>query len=66
MDDFSTGDTVRVVWKQSGDHFHCLLGNILNKTETALEIEYSNPSSILGKTNIKKILKNEIVNIIKR
>ena len=66
MDNFNIGDTVRVIWKSSGDHFHCLLGNILNKTEKALEIEYSNPDSILGNTNIKKILKNEIVNIVKR
>lgn len=66
MDNFNIGDTVRVIWKQSRDHFHCLLGNILNETETALEIECSNPDSILGKTNIKKILKNEIVNVIKR
>lgn len=66
MDNFNIGDTVRVIWKQSGGHFHCLFGNILNETETALEIEYPNPDSILGKTNIKKILKNEIVNIVKR
>ena len=66
MDKFNIGDTVRVIWKSSKEHFHCLSGNILNETETALDIEYSNSDSILGKTDIKNILKAEIVNIVKK
>ena len=66
IDNYNMGDTVRVIWKSSREHFHCLLGNILSETETALEIEFSNPDSILGKRDIKKILKNEIVNIVKK
>lgn len=66
IDNYNIGDTVRVIWKTPGEYFHCLLGNILDITEKAVYIEYSNPDSILGKTNIKKILKAEIVNIVKR
>ena len=66
IDNYNIGDTVRVIWKSSREHFHCLLGNILNMTDNALWVEYSNPDSIFGKTDIKKILKAEIVNIVKR
>lgn len=66
MQSIKLGDTVRVIWSQSGGLLHCLLGNISNITESSLEIEYSNPDSITGKTNLQTIQKADIKDIVKR
>lgn len=66
MQNIRPGDTVRVIWSQSGELLHCLLGNISNITESSLEIEYNNPDSITGKTNLQTIRKADIKDIIKR
>ena len=58
-------DKVRVIWKSSDEHIHCRRGTVLNVEEDSIEIEYANSDSILGKTNIVKILKHEILSILK-